>query len=360
MNRLENVNTEKHGGDFSLKNVERAGANVLAVEGLAIGYPGITLASNIDFLLHRGECLGIIGGNGTGKTTLLKTILGNIRELDGKITWGTKIKMGYYSQQLEDLDRQSDLIGEMRKVNSLAESGDLRSFLAGFLFFGEDVFKKVGDLSGGEKGRLAIAKLIYSKANVLILDEPTNHLDIPSREALEQALGEYDGTIITVSHDRYFLDRVVTQIIAFEETGNLEIYNGNYSQYYEWREARENEIQKPERTPEQVETSKDEAVVKLKQTDNPLSKNEIRKVEKRITEIEKHIPDLEENLKSLGHKMTLPGIIANHDEFLKFAKRYELKEIELKSLYLEWESLLEKINWLESTQKALNHRQKGR
>ncbi|MGI8670139.1 MAG: ABC-F family ATP-binding cassette domain-containing protein, partial [Aridibacter sp.] len=238
MEKLDAVEKERSGGNFNLKNVERTGANVLAVEDLSIGYADVVLAKNINFLLHRSECLGVIGGNGTGKTTLLKTILGNIRELSWKILWGTKINIGYYSQQLEELDLNNDLLNEMRKINPLAESGELRSFLAGFLFFGEDVFKKVGDLSGGEKGRLSLAKLIYSKANVLILDEPTNHLDIPSREALEEALSQYDGTIITVSHDRYFLDQVATQIFAFEENDKIEIYNGNYSQYHEWKEKR--------------------------------------------------------------------------------------------------------------------------
>src|SRR5688500_19081521 len=120
----------------------------------------------------------------------------------------------------------------------MADSGELRSFLARFLFFGDDVFKLVGDLSGGERGRLALAKLIYSRKNVLILDEPTNHLDIPSREALESALEEYDGTIITVSHDRFFLDKIATQILAFEEDGTVENYPGNYTQYHDWKERR--------------------------------------------------------------------------------------------------------------------------
>ena len=189
MQRIEAVDAEKSGGNFNLKGVERTGANVLSVEKLTIGYGETVLAKDLNFSLLRGECLGVIGGNGTGKTTLLKTILGDIRELSGKMTWGAKTNIGYYSQQLEDLDHQNDIINELRKVAPHAENGELRSFLAGFLFFGEDVFKRVGDLSGGEKGRLSLAKLIYSNVNVLILDEPTNHLDIPSREALEAALG---------------------------------------------------------------------------------------------------------------------------------------------------------------------------
>ncbi len=341
MDKLESAKIDDRGGNFDLSNVVRTGANVLSVEGLSVGYPDIILAENIDFLLHRGECLGVIGGNGTGKTTFLKTVLGDIRELSGKITWGTKINIGYYSQQLEGLESNNDLIAEMRRINPLAESGELRSFLAQFLFFGEDVFKRVGDLSGGEKGRLSLAKLIYSKSNVLILDEPTNHLDIPSREALEQALSEYDGTIITVSHDRYFLDQVATQIFAFEENNKTEIYNGNYSQYHEWKERRaENDILK----------NHNENLTKPATTENRtpktnnLSKNERQKFQKRITGIEKEIEDREEDIKSLTLQMSDSELVADKYEFPKLTAKYQQTEELIQALYAEWEKLLEELN----------------
>jgi ATP-binding cassette subfamily F protein 3 len=238
LTRLDAVAAEKHGGNFGLKKVARTGNNVLTVEDLDIGYGQKTLARKLNFSLHRGDALGIIGGNGTGKTTLLRTLLGEIRELGGKVHWGTKTDVGYYTQNLDDLEPRNEIMLELRRVAPLADSGELRSFLARFLFFGEDVFKLVGDLSGGEKGRLALAKLIYSRKNVLILDEPTNHLDIPSREALEAALDEYDGTIITVSHDRFFLDKIATQILSFEESG-VDVFNGNYTEYHDWRARRD-------------------------------------------------------------------------------------------------------------------------
>src|SRR6478672_6817274 len=235
LDRLDAVTSEKHGGNFGLKKVVRTGNNVLTVDDLAIGYRDKSLASGINISLHRGEVLGIIGANGTGKTTFLKTVLGEIRELDGRMTWGTKTDIGYYAQNLEELHPANEVIQELRTIAPMADGGELRSFLARFLFFGEDVFKKVSDLSGGEKGRLSLAKLIYSRKNVLILDEPTNHLDIPAREALESALEEYDGTIITVSHDRFFLDKLATQILAFEDDG-VKIFNGDYTEYHDWRE----------------------------------------------------------------------------------------------------------------------------
>jgi ATP-binding cassette subfamily F protein 3 len=155
------------------------------------------------------------------------------------VRWGAKVQSGYYAQQLEDLDDRNEIIMELRRVApSSATAGELRSFLAKFLFSGDYVYKHVRDLSGGEKGRLALAKLIYSGVNVLVLDEPTNHLDIPSREALEEALEAYEGTIVTISHDRYFLDRVATQILALDGAGHAEHYNGDYTEYHDWRAAR--------------------------------------------------------------------------------------------------------------------------
>jgi ATP-binding cassette subfamily F protein 3 len=181
----------------------------------------------------------VIGPNGSGKTTFLKTILSKIPALAGEFRWGSKVEIGYYAQQLDDLDERNEIIMELRRVApSSATSGELRSFLAKFLFLGDDVYKHVRDLSGGEKGRLALAKLIYSGVNVLVLDEPTNHLDIPSRESLEAALEAYEGTIITISHDRFFLDRVATQILALNGEGNVEHYNGDYTEYHDWKAGR--------------------------------------------------------------------------------------------------------------------------
>src|SRR5918911_5734117 len=238
LERVESVRPDQSSGDFRLQAIERTGTQVLTVVDASVGYPGKTLASGITFTLRRGECLGIIGPNGSGKTTFIKTVLGKLPSLAGEIRWGTKVQVGYYAQQLDDLDDRNEIIMELRRVApQTATAGELRSFLAKFLFTGDDVYKHVRDLSGGEKGRLALAKLIYSRVNVLLLDEPTNHLDIPSREALEEALDAYQGTIITISHDRYFLDRVATQILAFDGAGGAEHYDGDYTEYHDWKAA---------------------------------------------------------------------------------------------------------------------------
>src|SRR5258707_8059012 len=239
LERVEAVRADRSSGDFRLQTIERTGNHVLTVNETAIGYPDKLLAGDISFILRRGECLGIIGPNGSGKTTFLKTILGKIPPLSGEVRWGTKVQIGYYAQQLDDLDDRNDLIMELRRVApASATAGELRGFLAKFLFVGDDVYKHVQDLSVGEKGRLSLAKLIYSRVNVLVLDEPTNHLDIPSREALEEALDAFEGTIITISHDRYFLDRVATQILALDGDGNIELYHGDYTEFHDWKAGR--------------------------------------------------------------------------------------------------------------------------
>ena len=337
IDRIEAVSADRSSGNFQLKTVERAGINVLMVEDLAIGYGEKFLANDINFTLHRGECLGIIGGNGTGKTTFLKTILGRQRELDGKIIWGPKTAIGYYSQQLEDLDERNEIIAELRRVAPLAENGALRSFLARFLFVGEDVFKRVADLSGGEKGRLALAKLIYSNVNVLILDEPTNHLDIPSREALESALESYPGTILTVSHDRFFLDQVSTQILSFEENSQVEVFNGNYTDFHDWKISRiENRMSKVETKSE----AKDQ-IVKTKNEQLNRSKNELQKIKQKFGEVESEITSAEENLTKITAQMNDSKVIADQKKFQELTKKYQILEKQIQNLYAEWEKLSE-------------------
>ena len=338
LERIDNISADKAGGNFRLNNVARAGSNVLAVEELSIGYDGRPLAANIDFTLHRGEALGIIGGNGTGKTTFLKTVLGDLREIGGEIRWGTKTDIGYYAQNLEDLDARNEVLQEMRRVAPLVESGALRGFLAGFLFTGEDVFKRVADLSGGEKGRLALAKLIYSQKNVLILDEPTNHLDIPSREALENALDEYPGTIITVSHDRFFLDKIATQILSFEPDGKIETFNGNYSEFHEWK------ISNAGRADRVADNDAGAGETGSEGTGaSGLSKNQVQRIEGRIREIEEELPVLEEQLSGLSMDMGDPEIAANAGALNDITTRYGKVENDIKARYAEWEELLGKL-----------------
>lgn len=341
MERIDAVASEKHGGSFGLKKVERAGSNVLTAEELTIGYGQKILANGIDLTLHRGETLGIIGANGTGKTTFLKTILGMIPPLRGEVRWGTKTDIGYYAQNLEELEPRNEVIQELRRVAPMADSGELRGFLARFLFFGDDVFKTVSDLSGGEKGRLSLAKLIYSRKNVLILDEPTNHLDIPAREALEAALAEYEGTVVTVSHDRFFLDKIATQILAFEEDG-VDVYSGNYSQYHDWKT--ESDARRPEAF--LAATAEPVAAVSHASTSaggplpaSILSKNQREKIERRIAEIEAAIVDLEATAAKLTEEMGQPDVASDFAQMKDLNDALDSSQASVRELYKEWEEL---------------------
>ena len=356
LERLDAVRPDQASGDFRLQAIERTGNHVLTVTDAAIGYPDKLLARDISFILRRGECLGIIGPNGSGKTTFLKTILHKLPPLAGEVRWGTKVQIGYYAQQLDDLDDRNEIIMELRRVAPPgATAGELRSFLAKFLFMGDDVYKHVRDLSGGEKGRLALAKLIYSRVNVLVLDEPTNHLDIPSREALEEALSAYEGTIITISHDRYFLDRVATQILALDGLGGAEHYDGDYTEYHDWKlgigasspssassaqsvplqTEPENLVsvvappsapQVPEVRPAKTKSKPGVKVVKKK-------KPEVRTAE----QVEQEIAAAESRLNDISQQMGTPEVAREADRLIALNDEYQQTESHLKTLYEEWD-----------------------
>jgi ATP-binding cassette, subfamily F, member 3 len=349
LERLDAVRPDQASGDFRLQAIERTGNHVLTVTDLAVGYPEKLLAEKISFILRRSECLGIIGPNGSGKTTFLKTILKKIEPLAGEVRWGTKVQVGYYAQQLDDLDDRNEIIMELRRVApSTATAGELRSFLAKFLFTGDDVYKHVRDLSGGEKGRLALGKLIYSRVNVLVLDEPTNHLDIPSREALEEALSAYEGTIVTISHDRYFLDRVATQILALDGVGGAEHYDGDYTEYHDWKLGiRDSSALSVAREPEQenlVSVAPPPPVPELPAAKPPSPKKAGVKVIKKKKpdartpeQIETDITQAEARLNDISQQMGTPEVARDANRLIKLNDEYQKTEALLKGLYDEWD-----------------------
>ena len=337
LERVESVRPDQSSGDFRLQAIERAGTQVLIVEDATVGYPGLVLASDITFTLRRGECLGIIGPNGSGKTTFIKTVLSKLPPISGDIRWGTKVQVGYYAQQLDDLDDRNEIIMELRRVApSTVTAGELRSFLAKFLFTGDDVYKHVRDLSGGEKGRLALAKLIYSRVNVLVLDEPTNHLDIPSRESLEEALDAYQGTIITISHDRYFLDRVATQILALDGAGGAKHYDGDYTEYHDWKAAQK-------RAPVQLEIP---APAQSKETPSPHPKakaaagKRAKKLPARDTQaVEAEIGEAEKRLAEVSKQLGRPEVARDPERLKILNEEYKSADARLRQLYEEWEQV---------------------
>ena len=356
LERLDAVRRDQSSGDFRLQAIERTGNHVLTVTDLAVGYPEKHLAGDISFILRRGECLGIIGPNGSGKTTFLKTILNKLPPLAGELRWGTKVQIGYYAQQLDDLDDRNEIIMELRRVApSSATAGELRSFLAKFLFTGDDVYKHVRDLSGGEKGRLALAKLIYSRVNVLVLDEPTNHLDIPSREALEEALSAYEGTIVTISHDRYFLDRVATQILALDGLGGAEHYDGDYTEYHDWKlgirssspppAAEEENLVSVVATPVVVEEVQPApAKSKPQSPKKPGVKVVKKKKETRTPELlEGEIARAESRLGEISEQMGTPEVARDAERLISLHDEYQQTEALLKNLYEEWDRISEEL-----------------
>jgi ATP-binding cassette subfamily F protein 3 len=238
------------------------------------------------------------------------------------------------------------VITELRRVAPLVESGELRSFLARFLFFGEDVFKSVGDLSGGEKGRLSLAKLIYSRKNVLVLDEPTNHLDIPAREALEDALQEYDGTIITVSHDRFFLDKISTQILSFEDNGAVDVYHGNYTQYHDWKAGTRTSMSEASAhldSAASTNSTNDSADQDARVPAQRLSKNQRTQIENRIKKIETKIAELEDLSSKLSNEMSDPKIAGDFEALNAATEKHAKNESSIKQLYSEWEELASQL-----------------
>jgi ATP-binding cassette, subfamily F, member 3 len=270
---------------FRFLPVERSGRHIVTARELAIGYHEAPLVRQIEFAVERGQRWAILGGNGTGKTTLLRTLTGARSPLEGELEWNEALDVGYYDQQLEDLNRASTVLEEMREMDLSATDGELRSYLAQFLFSDDDVFKTVEALSGGEKSRLMLAKIIYARPQLLALDEPTNHLDIAAREALEAALGEYPGTILFVTHDRYLVQKIATNLL-YIENGRAFTFD-RLSAFEEWLEkgppsatsgqpVREGQ---PQRERQEV-----------------LSKNKRDQLQKEVTQLEEKIALLEGEL----------------------------------------------------------------
>jgi ATP-binding cassette subfamily F protein 3 len=326
LDRVEAVRSDERASDFRLEAIARAGDNVLAVSDLTVGYGQSEIAGDIALLLRRGERLGIIGPNGSGKTTFLKTVMGELEPLEGGLTWGANTNVAYFDQELTGLDFSSTVIEEIAAAAPRATPGELRGYLAKFLFTGDEVFKPVAGLSGGERSRLALAKLIYSRANVLVLDEPTNHLDIPSREALERALSDYAGTIITVSHDRYFLDRVATEILHFEN-GTATFHAGSYTDYYEYRHRKLQ--QDAARTVTRKTASR---------PDRTRAKSQPKERRRAVEDIEQEIHALEQEMAELAEKLSAPAPGWGPQEYAAIGDRQHEISALLEQLYAEWES----------------------
>ena len=311
-----------------------SGNDVLFIEGLTKSYGGHTLFNNIGMDIKRGEQVALIGNNGTGKTTILKIINQLIPKDSGKIILGTQVHIGYYDQEHQVLHPDKSIFDELHDAYPHMTNTKIRNILAAFLFTGEDVFKEIRDLSGGERGRVSLAKLMLSNANFLILDEPTNHLDITSKEILEQALKSYTGTVLYVSHDRYFINQTATRILDLTPNGIVS-YVGNYDYYIEQKlvsTARQEE--KNVTLKEESDNKKDWKKSKEEQAKERKRQNDIKKTESRIDE-------LEQLLSSLGEEMILPENATNAARLTEISQKQAEANEELEQLYETWEILSE-------------------
>ena len=289
---------------LNLQPAARSGDLVLRTRQLSVGYAdeGRPLFSVPDLTLTRGDCAAIIGPNGAGKTTFLKTILGEIPPYGGETVLGASLNVGYFAQAHEGLVPENTLMDEINAVASEMRPAEVRKYLAKFLFTGDDVFKPVSVLSGGERGRLALAKLALSGSNLLLLDEPTNHLDLPAQEVLQAVLGEYAGTILLVSHDRYLIDVLATQVWEVDPTdGRLNVFSGTYSEY---RVSQLAEMAVKNAPVVEVQTY--QASSRPRQTANPGVSNQERKRQKRLVEVEAEISALEAQAAALSRQLENP------------------------------------------------------
>lgn len=314
----------------------QSGNDVLHLEGLSKSFGSLLLFENLSMDLKRGEHVAIIGDNGTGKTTILK-IINDIMTADaGKITLGSNVHIGYYDQEHNVLHRDKTLFEEISDAYPSLTNTEIRNTLAAFLFTGDDVFKQIKDLSGGERGRVSLAKLMLSEANFLILDEPTNHLDIMSKEILEDALNAYEGTVLYVSHDRYFINRTASRILELTEK-QLIGYLGNYDYYLEKKESlTQTLLSHTDSVSSKSETASDN---KLDwQTQKELQAKQ-RKRENDLKKCEEEITALEEKNAMLDEQMSLPKNATNSAKLQEIAKEKEHLALQLEALYEKWETL---------------------
>ena len=315
-----------------------SGNDVLTVTDLTKSFDGNTLFNNINFDIKRGERVALIGNNGTGKTTILKLINGIIQPDSGSIYLGAKVAIGYYDQEHHVLDPDKTLFQEIQDAYPDLNNTQIRNTLAAFLFTDDDVFKYIRDLSGGERGRVSLAKLMLSNANLLILDEPTNHLDIVSKEILENALNSYTGTVLYVSHDRYFINATATRIIELTNQ-NIVNYIGNYDYYLEKRD-----ILTTKTFPATTGSSSADTAVKDSKISWQQSREEQNRLKKRKNEIkrtEERISVVEERLAAIDAEYSDPSIGSNTARLMELHNESAGLQKELDELYEHWDSLME-------------------
>jgi len=324
--------------DLRLPEPERSGRLVLELKRVSKSYDGTPVLRDISFLLQRGDKIGIIGPNGAGKTTLLRLIMGQEGQAGGDLRLGAGVTIGYFEQEQKSLRGPQSVLDEIWKVTPLVPENELRTFLGAFLFSGDDVLKPLNALSGGERSRLALARIVRTKANLLVLDEPTNHLDIPSRAVFEEALAAFEGTIVTVSHDRYFLDRVVNQILEIDD-GVGRVWLGTYSDWKRRKGEASPPAPKAAAAPVARPAEKAPAATlprdRRKDEDKEVRRRRDR-LKKQVESLEKDIASREEEKKTVAALLEDEDVRRDHRRIRELGQRYQEIEKEIAALMTQW------------------------
>ncbi|MEK3976702.1 ABC-F family ATP-binding cassette domain-containing protein [Psychrobacillus sp. FSL K6-1267] len=313
-----------------------SGNDVLRLEDIAVGYPNKTVSSNISFSVYKQDRIALVGPNGVGKSTLLKTIMKQLPSAGGHIQYGTNVQFGYYDQEQAALTGNKTVLKELWDEWPLMNEKDIRNVLGRFLFSGDDVQKTVSNLSGGEKARLALAKLMLLKSNTLVLDEPTNHLDLDSKEVLENALLDFPGTIIFVSHDRYFINRIATKVIELS-SDDATLFLGDYDYYLEKKEELE-EIAMENAVVQNTVVQK----VNTSTIDKEAKKKE-RQLRRQIEELEGQIPSIDSEIASIEKKLCDPEIFQDHEAVQKLQGELDILKVKQDTISNEWLELQEQL-----------------
>ncbi|MER2226164.1 MAG: ABC-F family ATP-binding cassette domain-containing protein [Carnobacterium sp.] len=336
MDRIDKPQGDEKSARFSFKSEKESGNVVLTLANGAIGYDDTILSSPIELDVRKYDSIALVGPNGIGKSTLLKSLIGQLPLIQGEKHLGTNILLGYYDQEQSDLNSTKSVLAELWDEHPTTPEKDIRSILGSFLFSGADVEKSVSSLSGGEKARLALAKLAMNKNNFLMLDEPTNHLDIDSKEVLENALIDFDGTLLFVSHDRYFINRIATTIIELSENGST-LYLGDYD-YYLAKKAEQEELRLLAEA-KTADTSKVEAIptVKGNREINKAEQKVLRQLTRRIETIEVEMDELETIITNCETQLIDPEVFGDHLRVQELNTEINVAQEKLDSLVSEWE-----------------------
>ncbi|MBB6024933.1 ATP-binding cassette subfamily F protein 3 [Paenibacillus sp. JGP012] len=349
MDRLDKPLGDLKKAHFSFQTAVMSGKEVLRVDQLSVAYDeGSPLFRNVSFDLRRGETVALIGPNGIGKSTMLKCLTGSLRPAQGDIQWGTKVQIGYYDQEQTGLNPSNTVLEELWSAYPGMEEARIRTVLGNFLFSGDDVLKKISSLSGGEKARVSLSKLMLKEANVLILDEPTNHLDLFAKEVLEAALMDYEGTLLFISHDRYFLNKMAERIVELHP-GGTEQYLGNYDDYVEKKqeleeiareaaEARQAASKSPSPAANANSAASEKSGAASFEADKQ-AKREERNRQRRQEALEQQIAELESKITALEEQMALPEVYQDYMKLQELQQSTEEHKTQLAQAYEEWETL---------------------